>query len=39
MIFISYNHNDSALVKDIASKIASVFGKNYVFFDEWSIKP
>lgn len=39
MIFLSYNHNDSELVQEIAVKIASVFGKDNVFFDSWSIKP
>jgi hypothetical protein len=39
MIFISYNHKDKEIVSDIASKLAIVFGRESVFYDEWSIQP
>lgn len=39
MIFISYNHQDSEIVQVIAANMATVFGKENVFFDVWSIQP
>lgn len=39
MIFISYNHNDKELVQPIANNLATVFGNDSIFFDDWSIKP
>lgn len=39
MIFISHTSNDKPIVEPIATKIASVFGKENVFYDSWSIQP
>jgi len=39
MIFISYTYADKPLVEPIATKLASVFGKENVFYDSWSIQP
>ena len=39
MIFLSYNHKDSGILNDIATRFASVFGQNRVFYDKWSIIP
>ena len=39
MIFISHTHADKPLVESIAIKLASVFGKESVFYDSWSIQP
>lgn len=38
-IFISYNHNDSALVDTIARRLNIEFGKNNIFYDAWSMQP
>lgn len=39
MIFISHTSKDKPIVEPIALKIASVFGKDKVFYDSWSIQP
>lgn len=39
MIFISYTSIDEAIVEPIAQKIETVFGKENIFFDKWSIQP
>jgi len=39
MIFISHTHNDKSIVEPIAIKLSSVFGKENVFYDSWSIQP
>lgn len=39
MIFLSYNHSDKEVVKEVAIQMAKSFGRNAVFFDEWSILP
>lgn len=38
-LFISYNHNDGAVVEPIANTLREVFGKDDVFYDGWSIQP
>jgi hypothetical protein len=39
MIFISHSKPDKPFVSPIANKLAEVFGKDNVFYDEWSIQP
>jgi hypothetical protein len=39
MIFLSYNHADKPLVDTIANQLASVFGRDHVFYDGWAIQP
>ena len=39
MIFISYTGIDETIVEPIAQKIETVFGKENIFFDKWSIQP
>lgn len=39
MIFISYNHKDKEVVKEVAIRMSDVFERKNVFFDEWSIRP
>lgn len=38
-IFISYNHNDDALIDMIARRLNIEFGKNNIFYDAWSMQP
>lgn len=38
-LFISYNHNDAALVDTIARRLAIEFGNNNIFYDAWSMQP
>lgn len=38
-IFISYNHNDSDIVDMISRKLELEFGRNNIFYDNWSIQP
>ncbi|MCH3980517.1 MAG: toll/interleukin-1 receptor domain-containing protein [Prevotella sp.] len=38
-IFISHNYKDKPVVEPIAMNLASVFGRDEVFYDSWSIKP
>ncbi len=38
-IFISHNYKDKIVVEPIALRLASVFGKENVFYDSWSIQP
>lgn len=38
-IFISHNCNDKAIIEPIAIKLASIYGKDSVFYDSWSIQP
>lgn len=39
MIFVSHTKKDKSIVEPIAIKLASVFGKDKVFYDSWSIQP
>ncbi len=39
MIFLSYSHSDKFLVSTIAEALEKVFGREKVFFDQWSIQP
>lgn len=38
-IFISHNSNDKEIVEPIAVRLASIFGRENVFYDSWSIQP
>lgn len=38
-LFISYNHNDAALVDTIARRLEIEFGRNNIFYDAWSMQP
>lgn len=38
-IFISYNHNDKALIDTIARRLEMEFGRNNIFYDAWSMQP
>lgn len=38
-IFISHNYNDKAIIEPIAVKLASIYGRDNVFYDSWSIQP
>lgn len=38
-IFISHNSLDKTVVEPIAIKLASIFGKDNIFYDSWSIQP
>lgn len=39
MIFISHTTKDKPIVEPIAIKLASIFGRDRVFYDSWSIQP
>lgn len=39
MIFLSHNFNDKAIVRQIAETLEQIYGKDKVFYDEWSIQP
>jgi len=39
LIFISHTKADKQLVEPIAQRLASVFGRDNVFYDSWSIQP
>lgn len=39
MIFISHNHKDKEIVTPIANRLADIFGKETVFYDDWSLRP
>lgn len=39
MIFISHNHKDKGDIEPVATELASIFGEEKVFYDEWSIRP
>ena len=38
-IFISHNYNDKAIIEPIAVKLASIYGRENIFYDSWSIQP
>lgn len=38
-IFLSYNHKDKEVVETVALKLETLFGRNNIFFDAWSIQP
>ena len=38
-IFISHNYNDKDIIEPIAVKLASIYGRDNVFYDSWSIQP
>ena len=38
MIFISYSHGEQELVQVIASRLSEIYGKEKIFYDEWSIQ-
>ena len=38
-IFLSHTHADKALVEPIAERLAQAFGRDTVFYDNWSIQP
>lgn len=39
MIFLSHNFHDKTIVRQIAETLEQRYGKNKVFYDEWSIQP
>ena len=39
MIFLSHNHKDKELVGTIAGRLSEVFGRDNIFYDDWSIQP
>lgn len=39
MIFLSHNKQDKIIVRQIAETFEKVFGREKVFYDEWSIQP
>ena len=38
-IFISHNYNDKQIIEPIAIKLATIYGRENVFYDSWSIQP
>lgn len=38
-IFLSHNHQDKEIVEPIALALKSIYGKDRVFYDSWSIQP
>lgn len=38
-IFISHNCSDKQIIEPIAIKLATIYGKENVFYDSWSIQP
>lgn len=38
-IFLSHNHADKPVVEAVALRLASIFGRDEVFYDSWSIRP
>lgn len=39
MIFLSHNYKDKAIVEPIAVSLSTVFGRENVFYDSWSMQP
>ncbi len=39
MIFLSHTRNDKPLISQIAETLEQIYGKDKVFYDEWSIQP
>ncbi len=39
MIFLSHNYNDKPVVRQIAQTLENVYGRENIFYDEWSIQP
>jgi len=39
MIFLSHNHADKPIVRQIAQTLEKAYGRDNVFYDEWSIQP
>lgn len=39
MIFLSHNSEDKAIIEPIAIKLSTIYGKNKVFYDSWSMQP
>lgn len=39
MIFLSHNYLDKEFVGSFATDLGNIFGKEKIFFDEWSIEP
>lgn len=39
MIFLSHQHKDKEFVRFLAVKLAKIFGKEKIFYDDWSIRP
>ena len=39
MIFLSHNHSDKPIVRQVAQVLENVYGRENVFYDEWSIQP
>lgn len=38
-IFISHNYNDKQIIEPVAIKLATIYGRENVFYDSWSIQP
>lgn len=38
-IFISHNYNDKQIIEPIAVKLGTIYGRENVFYDSWSIQP
>ena len=38
-IFISHNYNDKQIIEPIAIKLGTIYGRENVFYDSWSIQP
>lgn len=39
MIFLSHNSNDKPIIEPIALRLATIFGRDNVFYDSWSMQP
>lgn len=39
MIFLSHNENDKPIVENLALRLESIFGRDNIFYDSWSIQP
>lgn len=39
MIFLSHTYADKTIVREIAQRLEEIFGREKVFYDEWSIQP
>ena len=39
MIFLSHNHKDKPVVEQIALRLRTIFPKEDIFYDSWSIQP
>lgn len=39
MIFLSHTYKDKPVVREIAQRLEAIYGRDKIFYDEWSIQP